>query len=108
MRASVQDSTVRPPRSMYSTNSPSTSTTSAPALRPGLWPGATGAEIAGNSDVEVSLADGGAGDCAVCAVPAAVRARLSGRSGHGTAAPYGFAGSAAASSRVVGARPEVG
>ena len=60
--SSVQDSTVRPPRSTYSTRDPSTSTTSAPALRPG------------RCDEGVSP----------------------GRSGHGSAAPYGCAGSAAA------------
>ena len=36
--SSVQVSRVRPPRSTYSVSDPSTSTTIAPALRPGRWP----------------------------------------------------------------------
>src|ERR1700675_612657 len=61
--SSVQDSRVRPPRSTYSTSDPSTSTTSAPALRPGRCDDGVSPE----------------------------------RSGEGSAAPYGWAGSAAAS-----------
>ena len=38
VRSSVNDSSERPPRSTYSTAAPSTSTTSAPALRPGRCP----------------------------------------------------------------------
>ena len=70
--SSVNDSSVRPPRSTYSTRPPSTSTTSAPALRPGRWPG---------------------------------RPPVGARSGQGSAAPYGLAGSAAASTSASARRP---
>ena len=70
--SSDQVSSVRPPRSTYRVSAPSTSTTSAPALRPGP----------------------------VAAAPSV--AALGRRSGQGSAAPYGLAGSVAASATAAG------